>query len=322
VPLVEIVSGPDIRNPQQARDYVAELRSILVAIGASDGRMEEGSLRVDANVSVHKPDTPFGTRCEIKNLNSLRSLTRAIEYEALRQIDVLEDGGSIRQETRHWDEDRGETSTLRVKEEAEDYRYFREPDLVDLAPDQAWKDRVLAGLPKLPARRRQDLEALMTNPTDAQRDGVTTVVDLSLDIYVEGVAQTHGDVALAVARAANELAAAIEKLANLSVENFVATVAMEQSGQLSATQAKTVLSELLDQGGDPVSVAKAKGFEQLSTDSLSATVGELIVANPDEWQRFKDGDDKLAQFFIGLVMKATKGQANGKAVIAELQSRR
>jgi aspartyl-tRNA(Asn)/glutamyl-tRNA(Gln) amidotransferase subunit B len=150
VPLVEIVSGPDIRNPQQARDYVAELRSILVAIGASDGRMEEGSLRVDANVSVHKPDTPFGTRCEIKNLNSLRSLTRAIEYEALRQIDVLEDGGSIRQETRHWDEDRGETSTLRVKEEAEDYRYFREPDLVDLAPDQAWKDRVLAGLPKLP----------------------------------------------------------------------------------------------------------------------------------------------------------------------------
>ena len=322
VPLVEIVSGPDIRNPQQARDYVAELRSILVAIGASDGRMEEGSLRVDANVSVHKPDTPFGTRCEIKNLNSLRSLTRAIEYEALRQIDVLEDGGSIRQETRHWDEDRGETSTLRVKEEAEDYRYFREPDLVDLAPDQAWKDRVLAGLPKLPARRRQDLESLMTNPTDAQRDGVTTVVDLGLDIYVEGVAQAHGDVALAVARAANELAAANEKLANLTVENFVATVAMEQSGQLSATQAKTVLSELLEKGGDPVSVAQAKGFEQLSTDSLSATVGELIVANPDEWQRFKDGDDKLAQFFIGLVMKATKGQANGKAVIAELQSRR
>ncbi len=322
VPLVEIVSGPDIRNPQQARDYVAELRSILVAIGASDGRMEEGSLRVDANVSVHKPDTPFGTRCEIKNLNSLRSLTRAIEYEALRQIDVLEDGGSIRQETRHWDEDRGETSTLRVKEEAEDYRYFREPDLVDLAPDQAWKDRVLAGLPKLPAQRRRDLEALLTNPTDAQRDGVTTVVDLDLDLYVEGVAQAHGDVALAVARAANELAAANEKLANLSVANFVATVAMEQSGQLSATQAKTVLGELLEKGGDPASVAKAKGFEQLSTDSLSATVGELITANPDEWQRFKDGDDKLAQFFIGLVMKATKGQANGKAVIAELQSRR
>jgi aspartyl-tRNA(Asn)/glutamyl-tRNA(Gln) amidotransferase subunit B len=322
VPLVEIVSGPDIRNPQQARDYVAELRSILVAIGASDGRMEEGSLRVDANVSVHKPDTPFGTRCEIKNLNSLRSLTRAIEYEALRQIDVLEDGGSIRQETRHWDEDRGETSTLRVKEEAEDYRYFREPDLVDLAPDQAWKDRVLSDLPKLPARRRQDLAALLTSPTDAQRDGVTTVVDLNLDRYVESVAQAHGDVALAVARAANELAAAIEKIGNLTVENFVTTVAMEQSGQLSATQAKTVLSELLDQGGDPVSVAKAKGFEQLSTDSLSATVGELIEANPDEWQRFKDGDDKLAQFFIGLVMKSTKGQANGKAVIAELQSRR
>jgi aspartyl-tRNA(Asn)/glutamyl-tRNA(Gln) amidotransferase subunit B len=162
----------------------------------------------------------------------------------------------------------------------------------------------------------------MTNPTDAQRDGVTTVVDLGLDVYVEGVAQANGDVALAVARAANELAAANEKLANLTVADFVATIAMEQSGQLSATQAKTVLSQLLAKGGDPVSIAKAKGFEQLSTDSLSATVGELIVANPDEWQRFKDGDDKLAQFFIGLVMKATKGQANGKAVIAELQSRR
>ena len=322
VPLVEIVSGPDIRTSQQARDYVAELRAILIAIGASDGRMEEGSLRVDANVSVRKADAPFGTRCEIKNLNSLRSLQRAIEYEALRQIEVLEDGGKIRQETRHWDEDRGETSTLRVKEEAEDYRYFREPDLVDLAPDQAWRDRVKAGLPRLPAERRGLIESLLGELSDAQRDAVATIVDQGLDEYVLGVADAKGDVSLALARTANEIAANVAGRTNLSVANFVATVAMEQLGQLSATQAKTVLGELLESGGDPAAIAKAKGFEQLSSDTLSVTVGELIEANPDEWQRFKDGDDKLAQFFIGLVMKATKGQANGKAVIAELQSRR
>src|SRR5665213_2900403 len=134
VPLVEIVSGPDIRSSAQARAYATELRAILIATGASDGRMEEGSMRIDANVSVRKANAPFGTRCEIKNLNSLRSLQRAIDHEALRQVEVLEAGGTIRQETRHWDENLGATSTMRVKEEADDYRYFREPDLVDLVP--------------------------------------------------------------------------------------------------------------------------------------------------------------------------------------------
>jgi aspartyl-tRNA(Asn)/glutamyl-tRNA(Gln) amidotransferase subunit B len=134
VPLVEIVSGPDIRNSTQARLYASELRAILVATGASDGRMEEGSMRVDANVSVRRPGAPFGTRCEIKNLNSLRSLQRAIDYEAIRQIELIESGGTVRQETRHWDESKGETSTMRSKEEAEDYRYFLEPDLTRSIP--------------------------------------------------------------------------------------------------------------------------------------------------------------------------------------------
>jgi aspartyl-tRNA(Asn)/glutamyl-tRNA(Gln) amidotransferase subunit B len=147
VPLVEIVSGPDIRSSAQARAYAQELRGILIATGASDGRMEEGSMRIDANVSIRKANAPFGTRCEIKNLNSLRSLQRAIDYEALRQVGLLEAGGKVRQETRHWDENLGETSTMRVKEDADDYRYFREPDLVDLAPDQAWQERVRVGLP-------------------------------------------------------------------------------------------------------------------------------------------------------------------------------
>ena len=322
VPLVEIVSGPDIRSAAQARAYVAELRAILVAIGASDGRMEEGSLRVDANVSVHQPGTPFGTRCEIKNLNSLRSLLRAIDYEALRQIDVLESGGSIRQETRHWDEDRGETSTLRTKEEAEDYRYFLEPDLVGLDPDESWRERIRTSLPALPRQRRDALVALLTNATDAQRDAINTVVDLDLDHYVSAVATAKGDVSVALARVANEIAADVTTATNLSVDAFVATVQMESSGALTATQAKTVLKELLESGGDPVAIAAAKGFEQLSSDSLGATIDLVIADNPAEWQRFLDGDDKVSQFFIGQVMKVTKGQANGKAVVAELQSRR
>src|ERR1035441_81877 len=184
VPLVEIVSGPDIRSSAQAREYAQELRGILIATGASDGRMEEGSMRIDANVSVRQADAAFGTRCEIKNLNSLRSLQRAINYEALRQVELIESGGTVRQETRHWDENLGETSTMRVKEEADDYRYFREPDLVDLAPDQAWQDRVRDALKPMPAERRAALKGRLANPNPALLDALEVVIDLGLDSYV------------------------------------------------------------------------------------------------------------------------------------------
>jgi aspartyl-tRNA(Asn)/glutamyl-tRNA(Gln) amidotransferase subunit B len=322
VPLVEIVSGPDIRSSAQARAYASELRGILIATGASDGRLEEGSMRFDANVSVRRSGQPFGTRCEIKNLNSLRSLQRAIDYEALRQIELIQGGGVVRQETRHWDENLAETSTLRVKEDADDYRYFRDPDLVDLAPDQAWQDRVRAALGPMPAQRRGEVVSLLSSPNEAQLDAVEVVIDLGLERYVRAVAAESGDVGLALARVANELAADVENVANLTTESFVTTVVMEQRGELSATQAKTVLGELLVRGGDPRALAKAKGFEQLSADTLGSTVASLIEANPDEWQRYREGDEKLAQFFIGRVMKLTKGQANGKAVVAELQARR
>jgi len=322
VPLVEIVSGPDIRSAAQARAYAGELRGILIATGASDGRLEEGSMRFDANVSVRRSGEPFGTRCEIKNLNSLRSLQRAIDYEALRQIELIEDGATVRQETRHWDENLAETSTLRVKEDADDYRYFRDPDLVDLAPDQAWQDRVRAALGPMPAARRAQLVSLLTTPSEAQLDAVEVVIDLGLERYVHAVAAASGDPGLALSRVANELAADVGNVSNLTTEAFVATVSMEQRGELSATQAKTVLSEMLEVGGDPRAIAAAHGFEQLSADTLGSTVASLIEANPDEWQRYRDGDDKLAQFFIGQVMKVTRGQANGKAVIAELQARR
>jgi aspartyl-tRNA(Asn)/glutamyl-tRNA(Gln) amidotransferase subunit B len=322
VPLVEIVSGPDIRSAAQARAYAAELRGILIATGASDGRMEEGSMRIDANVSVRHAGEPFGTRCEIKNLNSLRSLVRAIEYEALRQVELIGDGGTVRQETRHWDENLGETSTMRTKEEAEDYRYFREPDLVDLAPDDEWQARVRASLGPMPAARRAELVARISNPSPAQLDAVEVVVDLGLDPWVSPAIDAGADPELSVARAANELAANVAGLTNLTPAAFAATVLMEQRGELSATQAKTVLGELLEHGGNPAAIAATKGFEQLSSNEVGTMVEQLIDAHPDEWSRFKEGDDKLAQFFIGQVMKLTKGQANGKSVIAELHARR
>jgi aspartyl-tRNA(Asn)/glutamyl-tRNA(Gln) amidotransferase subunit B len=322
VPLVEIVSGPDIRNSAQARAYAQELRGILIATGASDGRMEEGSMRIDANVSIRKADAAFGTRCEIKNLNSLRSLQRAVDYEAMRQVELLEEGGTVRQETRHWDENLGETSTMRVKEDADDYRYFREPDLVDLVPDLAWQDRVRAALPPMPAERRQKLSARLSEPTPAQLDAVEVVIDLGLENLVYAAIDAGAEATLAISRVANEVAANMENLANLSADSFSATVLLEQNGELSATQAKTVLVELLLHGGDPTSIASVLGYEQLSSSSLGETVVALIEENPDEWNRYREGDEKLAQFFIGQVMKLTKGQANGKSVIAELQARR
>jgi aspartyl-tRNA(Asn)/glutamyl-tRNA(Gln) amidotransferase subunit B len=211
---------------------------------------------------------------------------------------------------------------MRVKEDADDYRYFREPDLVDLAPDVAWQDRVRAALPPMPAQRRRQLRERLSDPTQAQLDAVDVVIDLGLDQLVNAAVDGGADVALAISRAANELAAGIENVRNLSADSFAETVLLEQHGELSATQAKTVLGELLAHGGSPQSVASTMGFEQLSSGSLGETVASLIAQYPDEWSRYRDGDEKLAQFFVGQAMKLTKGQANGKSVIDELRARR
>jgi aspartyl-tRNA(Asn)/glutamyl-tRNA(Gln) amidotransferase subunit B len=324
VPLVEIVGEPDLRSAAQARAYVAELRAILVAAGASDGRMEEGSLRVDANVSVRPAgSTTFGTRCEIKNLNSLRSLGRAVEHEVERQIALLEAGEPVVQETRHWDEEAGRTSSLRFKEEAFDYRYFPEPDLVPVVPGGDWVAAAAASLGPMPAERRARLLALLGGePTPAQHDQVRAVVDQGLDELVAAAADAGANPSVALARAANELAADLDAARRLDPGAFAALVSMESSGRLSATQAKTVLAELLAGGGDPEAIASAHGFEAMSEDSLVAVLDEVIAANPGEWGRYREGDDKLAGFFTGQVMRATKGKADGKAVAAELRRRR
>jgi aspartyl-tRNA(Asn)/glutamyl-tRNA(Gln) amidotransferase subunit B len=325
VPLVEIVSEPDIRSVAQARAYTSELRGILMATGASDGRMEEGSMRVDANVSVRAAGTSaFGTRCEIKNLNSLRSLGRAIEYEAERQIALLESGGTVEQETRHWDESAGRTESMRSKEEANDYRYFPEPDLVPLAPDTAWREQVRAGLGPMPSDRRAQLAAALGGaPTDAEVDQIRAVVDLGLDGLVTAAGDTGASTSLALARAANEVAAQSEAGLSLSATTFAALVAMESSGELSATQSKAVLGALIERGGgDPAAVAEEMGFEALGADTLSAVIDDVIAAHPGEWERFLGGEDKLMGVFTGEVMKATAGKANGKDVAAELVRRR
>ncbi len=323
VPLVEIVSAPDMRSAEEARAYVDELRSILVATGASDGKMEEGSLRVDANVSVRaKGDGQFGTRCEIKNMNSLRSLGRAIEYEAERQVALITDGGSVAQETRHWDESAGRTGTMRSKEEAYDYRYFPEPDLVPVEPSDEWIASVAASLPRLPAQRRSEIAA--ASGMGVESESVVTVVRLGLDGYVDAViASGAGErgTAIAVRRLANEVAAEIGSAAHLTEPAFCRLIAMESDGSLTTAQARTVLRELLDNGGEPDAIAARLGFEAMEAGDLEAVVDQVISAHPDEWSRYVAGEAKLAGFFMNHIKAATEGKADMKAASALLRSR-
>ena len=321
VPLVEIVGRPDLRTPEQAREYVAELRAILLATGVSDAKMEEGSMRVDANVSVRPVGTEaLGNRCEIKNLNSLRSLGRAIEYEARRQIDLLEAGERIRQETRHWDEEGGRTRAGRSKEEAEDYRYFQEPDLVPLEPDEAWLAEIEAALPVLPAERRERLAAAAGVAPSA----VAIHVERGLDELALAALAAGADPTKVLNHVEHDLAD--ERAAELDPSLLAQLVALETGGQLTATQAKTVLAEMVASGKAPDAIAAELGFEAMDTSELEAVVDAIIAANPDDWDEFVNGDDKkrgkLTGFFVGQVMKATKGQADGKAVNELLARRR
>ncbi|HUQ39440.1 MAG TPA: Asp-tRNA(Asn)/Glu-tRNA(Gln) amidotransferase subunit GatB, partial [Acidimicrobiales bacterium] len=320
VPLVEIVARPDLRGADGARAYVDELRGILVATGASDGKMEEGSLRVDANVSVRKTGlTELGTRCEIKNMNSLRSLGRAIEYEARRQVDELDAGNRIVQETRHWNEAEGRTTSMRSKEEAFDYRYFPEPDLVPVVPDAAWIEAVRAALPPMPADRRAAVAAAVGE--GAPIDAVATVVVLGLDTLVLDAAVAGADARLALNRVANELATDPAAARRLEPAVFAKAVTMEGDGRLTATQSKAVLAELLASGGDPEEIAKARGFEAMSSDSLTIAVDAVLAEHPDEARRLAEGDGKMMGFFVGKVMAATGGKADGKAVTGLLRGR-
>ena len=324
VPLVEIVSAPDIGSAEQARQYVAELRSILIAVGASDGRMEEGSMRVDANVSLRPlGSTEFGTRCEVKNLNSLRSLGRAIEHEAERQAGILRGGGRIVQETRHFDENTGTTGSMRSKEESHDYRYFPEPDLVALTPPAPLVQRAKDAVGILPRGRRERLFGFLgADAVGSSSDQIATIVELGLDDLVVGAVGAGADARLAIARAANEAAANPEPARMLDPEAFARLLVLESGGTLSATQSKTVLGEMLAAGGEPAEIAARLGFESQDADAVEALIDGVLADNPDEWTRFRDGDPKVTGFLLGQIMRLSGGKANGKAVTESLNRRR
>jgi aspartyl-tRNA(Asn)/glutamyl-tRNA(Gln) amidotransferase subunit B len=318
VPLVEIVSRPDIRHPDQARAYVTELRALLVAIGASDAKMEEGSMRVDANVSVRRPGDDFSTRCEIKNVNSVRSLGRAIEYEAKRQIALYEAGEAVVQQTRHWDENDGKTHTLRSKEDADDYRYFLEPDLVVVDPGPEWIERVRAALPVLPAERRRALAAATGQAVDSE--SVMLVVERDQDTYVVNVGREGGDVALAL----KHVKESPETSTVVPPGRLAVLTKMESGGAITATQAKTVLDAMIagEHERDPEAIAAALGFEAMETSELEAMVDAAIAGQPEAWAKFCAGEGKAMGALVGAVMKASKGQADGKAVTALLNQKK
>jgi aspartyl-tRNA(Asn)/glutamyl-tRNA(Gln) amidotransferase subunit B len=313
IPLVEIVSRPDLRSADDAKDYVNELRAILVATDVSDAKMEEGSMRVDANVSVRRVgDDQLGTRCEIKNLNSVRSLVHAIEHEASRQVELIGAGERVRQETRHWDEAAGLTRPGRSKEQAEDYRYFPEPDLVPLDPDADYVDRIAAAMPLLPSDRRARLAGL----SNGSQGAVSIAVARGLDELALAAIEAGGDPGRVLTHIEHNLA--VDGAAGIDPKGLAKLTLLD----LTATQAKAVLAELVETGGDPEAIAKAKGFEAMDASALDASVDAAITAEPDVWAKYVAGDDKAVGRLVGSVMKATNGQADGKAVTAKLMERR
>ena len=316
VPLLEIVSQPDIRSAEDARAYVEELRAILIATRASEARLEEGSMRVDANVSVRPSGSKeLRTRCEIKNLNSLRSLQRAVSYEAQRHVDLYEAGESPAQETRHWSED-GRTHTLRSKEEANDYRYFPEPDLVLLEPDPTWIQQVADSMPELPAQLRQKL----MDQAGLEIEDAATIVSRGMSQLVLSAIEAGAEPRRAVTHVVQNLV--IDGAEQLDPTHFVELIRLEQSGDLTATQAKQVLGEMVATGLTPTEIAQNLGFESMEAGELETLVDAAIAENSEAWEKFCQGEEKVQGVFVGAVMKASKGQADGKAVTAILNQRR
>ena len=316
VPLLEIVSQPDIRSAEDARAYVEELRAILIATRASEARLEEGSMRVDANVSVRPSGSKeLRTRCEIKNLNSLRSLQRAVSYEAQRHVDLYEAGESPTQETRHWSED-GRTHTLRSKEEANDYRYFPEPDLVLLEPDPAWIQQVADSMPELPAQLRQKL----IDQAGLEIEDAAAIVSRGMSQLVLSAIEAGAEPRRAVTHVVQNLV--IDGAEQLDPTHFVELIRLEQSGDLTATQAKQVLGEMVATGLTPTEIAQNLGFESMEAGELETLVDAAIAENSEAWEKFCQGEEKVQGVFVGAVMKASKGQADGKAVTAILNQRR
>ena len=317
VPLMEIVSEPDIRSPKEASEYMKKLRAILRYLGVCDGNMEEGSLRCDANVSVRPlGQKEFGTRAEVKNINSFRFVEKAVEYEIKRQIKVIDEGGKIVQETRLWDSARGITESMRSKEEAHDYRYFPEPDLVPIIAERKWIDEIRVGLPELPDLKKKRFVSGYGIP-EYDADLLTTektVADWFEDaVKSGGQAKSVSNWIMGdLMRFLNEENKSLEECP-LRPAQLAEMLKLVDKGTISGKIAKTVFEEMYRTGKDAGDIVKEKGLVQISDESaIEKAVDEAIAGHPQEVERFRAGDEKLLGFFVGQVMKATKGKANPK----------
>ncbi|MFK4819191.1 Asp-tRNA(Asn)/Glu-tRNA(Gln) amidotransferase subunit GatB [Ochrobactrum quorumnocens] len=316
VALMEIVSKPDLRSSDEARAYLTKLRTIVRYLGTCDGNMDEGSMRADVNVSVRRPGGEFGTRCEIKNVNSIRFVGQAIEYEARRQIGILEDGGSIDQETRLFDPVKGETRSMRSKEEAHDYRYFPDPDLLPLEFDQAFVDALAAELPELPDVKKDRLvEKLGISIYDAS----ILVTEKAIADYYEAVAEGR-DGKAAANWVINDLLGALNKAGKdieespVSPDQLGVIIDLIKDGTISGKIAKDLFEIVWNEGGDPKSLVEERGMKQVTdTGAIEKAVDDIIAANPDKVEQAK-AKPTMAGWFVGQVMKATGGKANPQAV--------
>jgi len=319
VPLMEIVSEPDMRSPQEAAEYMKKLRSILRYLGVCDGNMEQGSLRCDANVSL-RPDgrKELGTKVEIKNINSFKFVEKALDYEIMRQLKILEDGGRIIQETRLWDSVRNVTEAMRGKEEAHDYRYFPEPDLVPMTVEQTWIHDIQSSLPELPDKRRERFISAFGIPG---QDADLMISDKSVADWFEEAVDLGGQ----PKDVSNWIKGDLMKLLNEEGRTFdeclfrpsslVAMLKLIDNGTISGKIAKTVFEEIYRTGKDAEVVVREKGLVQI-TDSgaIEKAVDDIIAGNPKEVDRYKAGEEKLIGFLVGQVMKTTKGKANPQMV--------
>ncbi len=325
VALMEIVSKPDMRSPEEAGAYVRKLRSILRYVGSCDGNMEQGSMRADVNVSVRRPGGALGTRTETKNVNSVRFIMAAIEHEANRQVDLIESGGAVVQETRLFDPDKGETRSLRSKEEAHDYRYFPDPDLLPVELDEAFLAECRASLPELPDAKRRRYESELG--LSAYNASVLTA-EVETARWFEALLEKLGPEY--AQRASNwltsDLFGALNRLGKTIADSPVTPaqaaelLALTADGTLSGTLAKQVFEIMLETGEDPAKIVEERGLKQTSdTGAIEAAIAEVMAANADKVAEYRGGKDKLFGFFVGQVMKAMAGKANPGVVNALLK---
>jgi aspartyl-tRNA(Asn)/glutamyl-tRNA(Gln) amidotransferase subunit B len=320
VALMEIVSEPDMRNAEEAGAYLSKLRSILRYLGTCDGNMDEGSMRADVNVSVRKPGGPLGTRCEIKNVNSVRFVKQAIEYEARRQIEIIEEGGTIKQETRLFDNAKGETRAMRSKEEAHDYRYFPDPDLLPLVLEDKWIADIKASLPELPDEKKaRFIRDYGLSPYDA---GVL-VAEKETAAYYEDVlaGPKKRDAKIAANWVISELFGRLNKMGKsiadspVTAANLGGLIDLIGDDTISGRIAKDVFDGMVETGKDAAAIVAEKGLKQITdTGAIETIIDEIIAANPKQAETFRAGKQGVAGWFVGQVMKATKGQANPKLV--------